>query len=450
MITKIEVDGFKSLTDFDLCLNTGLNILVGPNGAGKTNIILFFEFLSNIFSNQIGNAISNVGGAGFIFQKIGKEDYKDTITCKIYGSYKAEPDQHIIYEYSFQIKISFENDDIFYSHQNIKIGLTSQFWKTPDAPEYPTKWDIDISYSFKGNKQDQLTIHNINKETIKTRFIRTEVQQELEDDLKEYLSHPEPAHNSIIGNIASLDDDFYPIKFDLQGGENFSISPSKVRESEDSATPPGIKKDGSGLATTLYAIKKRRPIINPATGRFWLAKAIFSTTTFNLTSLDKITNYLKLANPTITNLDVENDPFSNKLIIKVFIKTGDYESVLPLSSMSDGTIKWLTLITAILTSKTIFSIEEPENFLHPWMQAEIANIMRNHLEEKQTPAFVLMTTHSESLLNYARPEEIIIVDLSEGSTRARRISDVDTIREEIANSGFGLGHFYFSNSLINE
>ena len=30
MITKIEVDGLKSLSEFEVCLNSGLNILVGP------------------------------------------------------------------------------------------------------------------------------------------------------------------------------------------------------------------------------------------------------------------------------------------------------------------------------------------------------------------------------------------------------------------------------------
>ena len=44
MITKIKVDGFKSLKNFELELHEGLNILVGPNGSGKTNIVLFFEF----------------------------------------------------------------------------------------------------------------------------------------------------------------------------------------------------------------------------------------------------------------------------------------------------------------------------------------------------------------------------------------------------------------------
>jgi predicted ATPase len=117
--------------------------------------------------------------------------------------------------------------------------------------------------------------------------------------------------------------------------------------------------------------------------------------------------------------------------------------------MSDGTIKWLSLITAILTSRTIFSIEEPENFLHPWMQAEIAQIMRDHISEKKAESFVLMTTHSESLLNSSQPEEIIIVDLKEGRTIAKRIENLQLIRDEISNSGFGLGHFYFSNSIQN-
>ena len=172
--------------------------------------------------------------------------------------------------------------------------------------------------------------------------------------------------------------------------------------------------------------------------------------TYEPDTLKKIISYLRLANKTISKLDVDNDPFDNKLIVKIYIKTGDYEAVLPLSSMSDGTIKWLTLITAILTSKTIFSIEEPENFLHPWMQAEIVNIMRDHIEDKKGYSFVLMTTHSESLLNYSRPEEIIIVDLIDGKTIARRIKNIQLIKDEISNSGIGLGSFYFSNSLQNE
>ena len=76
MITRIEVDGFKSLTDFSLDFQPGLNIMVGPNGAGKTNIIQFLEFLSGIASGFLDKAVNNQGGAGRIFTKIGEDQYE--------------------------------------------------------------------------------------------------------------------------------------------------------------------------------------------------------------------------------------------------------------------------------------------------------------------------------------------------------------------------------------
>lgn len=451
MITKISVDGFKSLKNFDLTLKQGLNILVGPNGAGKTNIILFFEFLSNLTLNQIGNAISSVGGAGSIFQKLGKDNYNDTISATVYGSYQVASRKFIVYEYSFTIKISFEKDNVYYSSQRIQLRTATKFWENPDFKSIRNKWDLDIEFHSPDDTKSDIVLHSFNKSKIKTRFLNSEKasNKEFENNLKEFVLNQSPTYHSIIRTLFPITDFSHPLLTDLRGGETFNIVPSKVRELEDSATPPGIKKDGSGLATTLYAMKKSRTKQNERIIRFWYFMEE-PQKTYNPKTLDKIISYLKLANSTITTLDVDNDPFNNKLKVRISIKTGTYEAMLPLSSMSDGTIKWLTLITGILTSKTIFSIEEPENFLHPWMQAEIANIMRNHLEEKKNQSFVIMTTHSESLLNYAKPEEIIIVDLNNGRTSAKRISNINLLKEEISNSGFGLGHFYFSNVLSNE
>ena len=451
MITKIEVDGFKSLRQFNLSLHQGLNILVGPNGAGKTNIILFFEFLSNLASNQLGNAISNVGGAGSIFQKIGKDKYIDIIKSKIFGSFQLSSKKFIVYEYSFQINISFEKDNVFYSNQELKLRSSTKFWDNPEVSNYRDNWDLHLLFKLPEDGKPELQILSFDKKKFSPRFISPEKKsaKEFESIIKEFILSQNPTYHSIVRCLFPLTDFAYPIFSDLRGGETFNVVPSKVRELEDSATPPGVKKDGSGLATTLYAMKKSRTNQNERMPRFWMhfeepQKA------YNPKTLDKIISFLKAANSTITALDVDNDPFNNKLIVKITISTGDYEAVLPLSSMSDGTIKWLTLITAILTSKTIFSIEEPENFLHPWMQAEIATIMRNHLSEKNSQSFVLMTTHSESLLNHAKPEEIIIVDLTNGKTKARRISNLSAIKDEISNSGFGRGYFYFSNALNDE
>ncbi len=451
MITKIEVNGFKSLTDFKLNMRSGLNILVGPNGAGKTNIVLFFEFLSNLMAYPIGNAVSHIGGAGSIFKKIGKDEYDNEINVKIFGANQIGSKLFLVYEYIFQIRISFEKDNIYYSNQEIRIRTASKFWDSPDSNKYNTNWDLQLVYTYPEEAKGDVEIKHFNLKKLKPRFIPYDKlsKEDFTSNLKSFILSQNPLYNSLVRSLFGITDYLHAIFVDLRGGETFNIVPSKVKEQEDSATPPGIKKDGSGLATTLYAMKKGR-VKSPDRHMRIFYSFDEPERSYSPKTLDKIISYLRLANTTIKDLDVENDPFNNKLIVKIFIETGSYNAVLPLSSMSDGTIKWLTLITAILTSKTIFSIEEPENFLHPWMQAEIANIMRNHLLEKKSYSFVLMTTHSESLLNYAKPEELIIVDLNEGKTTARRVSNLSAIKDEISTSGFGLGHFYFSNALSDE
>ena len=77
----------------------------------------------------------------------------------------------------------------------------------------------------------------------------------------------------------------------------------------------------------------------------------------------------------------------------------------------------------------------------------MCTLMREHLEAKKEASFILMTTHSETLLNAARPEEVIVVDMKHGATRALRVENPDLLREIISDSGFGLGHLYLTNSL---
>ena len=448
MITKIEVDGFKSLSEFELYLNSGLNILVGPNGSGKTNIILFFEFLSKLTTNQVGNAVSSIGGAGSIFKKIGSNKYEPNINFRIYGSKNISKRKVITYEYNATVTTSFEKDNIYYSKQSIRYRTGTKFWTSPNDKGYNrSKWDFILHNNTNEDGTSKINIEKINNKKVKPKFFDfDEEKKTLEENIIELVRNSNPSFKNLIGCLFPfIDEIIFNIHYDLVGGETFNIEPSKVKEIEDVATPPGIQKDGSGLATTLYAMKKSKNKKVHIPDFFYYLD--IPQKTYEPETLKKIVLYLKLANKTITNLDVKNDPFDNKLIVKIFIETGEYDTVLPLSAMSDGTIKWLALITAILTSKTIFSIEEPENFLHPWMQAEIANIMRNHISEKKEHSFVLMTTHSESLLNHSEPNEIVLVDLENGKTNAKRIENIDLVKKEISNSGFGLGHFYFSDSL---
>lgn len=75
--------------------------------------------------------------------------------------------------------------------------------------------------------------------------------------------------------------------------------------------------------------------------------------------------------------------------------------------------------------------------------------MRSVSTEKHSETFVLMTTHSETLLNAARPNEVLVVSMRDGCTIANRPINQEEIMQEISDTGFGLGHMYVTGVLDN-
>lgn len=451
MITKIEVDGFKSLSNFELGLKPGLNILVGPNGAGKTNIVMFFEFLSNLIDSELSEAFSKIGGAGSILRKTGEETYQNDITATIQGRKQLSKKRKLNYTYKFRIELSGHNL-IYFKNQRFTVFVSSSEKKS--GKKVNTIPNLDIEQTITKEMKPEIILHNYDRKKFRTYIMpRQASEKNFEKFIKEYLIGFNLLSNSLVSALIRVLDVPYAfeIRTDLRGGEIFNIIPSEVKKPEDVAKAPGIQKDGSGLAATLYAME-----VGKTRGKFrerlFLPRFMFEKESmgrlFNPKTLKKVIENARLANNSISNIHVVNEPFSNNLNVKINIREdGEKEATLPLALMSDGTIKWMTLITAILTCRNIFSIEEPENFLHPWMQSEIVKIMRNNLKDD---SFVLMTTHSESLLNSAEPEEIIVVSMTDGKTNAKRIKDIKLLKQEISNSGFGLAYFYVSDTIESE
>src|SRR5690242_8075211 len=61
MITRVEVDGFKSLRDFSADLEP-FTVFIGPNSAGKSNIVDALGLLSRLASVSIAEAFKHGRG----------------------------------------------------------------------------------------------------------------------------------------------------------------------------------------------------------------------------------------------------------------------------------------------------------------------------------------------------------------------------------------------------
>ncbi|MBF0520142.1 MAG: AAA family ATPase [Nitrospirae bacterium] len=446
MITRIEVNGFKSLAEFSLDLRQGLNVLVGPNGGGKTNIVLFFEFLSTLVRTDVSEAISRLGGAGAVFRRIGDKNFQETIQATVYGCQLINKNKFCHYKYFFEILFTTELESVVFKKQSLNINIGKSFVEAEDNLNKKILWKIVIEQNFKNDMKPEVIVKAKNPKNF---FLFQDDRKEKNDSnimlqVRNLIARMSSAQVSLLQLLFRFDPIFIPVFQDMVSGEIYNIVPSKVIIPEDSSKAAGIAKDGSGLSATLYAIKMKKGITDRHIPTFYKRNLITKL------SLEDLQKYINLANNSIDAIDVANDTFNNQLKVTLKIVNADYTAILPLSSMSDGTIKWIAMITAVFTTKSMFAIEEPENYLHPLMQSQILDIMRNIHTERRDYSFSLITTHSETILNSCNPEELIVVSFSEGKTYAKRCSNKNELKDEIKRTGFGLGYYYLAGAIENE
>ncbi len=64
-IGHLHVENFRSYSAIDIDLGA-FNVVLGQNASGKSSFIDILRFLRDIERNDLGNAISMQGGAGFL------------------------------------------------------------------------------------------------------------------------------------------------------------------------------------------------------------------------------------------------------------------------------------------------------------------------------------------------------------------------------------------------
>jgi predicted ATPase len=89
--------------------------------------------------------------------------------------------------------------------------------------------------------------------------------------------------------------------------------------------------------------------------------------------------------------------------------------------LSDGTLRWLALLTILLhdTPPPLVCIEEPELGLHPDIIPPLAQLLREASQRMQ----LVVTTHSDALIGEMTdiPEAVIVCEKENGSTMLKRL-----------------------------
>jgi predicted ATPase len=468
---RVTIENFKSIRETSIDLRPGLNILIGPNGSGKTCILSALQFLRDIFREGAAQALALQGGArrayrhgqskmSFSFVKsYGNRICKrKKIACDLYWEIEiaqagSEKLATITHEEIRIIGRSGEKDIRLLSikidrasggQAKIKIKLAKQ-----DAfgRDLFSRWQL-----YKEKNKSALAIQTIKEINYGLSRIKKEPDRSCIPLLIRYDSKLSEINN-LFGFLSE-----------------YNILPDKARESTEQLPFAQMAPDGRSVSEVIDALGKRRydkleqlnhveiyesynvgpiyiypPHINEKMffrRRRYIPYRSRARGSYE-DALDNINQELAAAVKPITHVSVNMDQSNGRRF--VVFKTDRNDTFYP-QEVSDGTIKWLCILVSLFVPfSKVYLLEEPENFMHPWMQQRLISIMREQARQNETIFF--LASHSATILNAALTDEILIVKQGKRGTEVSAISNSQEIKKILADSEFHLGDLWVSGAI---
>lgn len=120
----------------------------------------------------------------------------------------------------------------------------------------------------------------------------------------------------------------------------------------------------------------------------------------------------------------------------------DSDAVFSANQMSDGTLRFVCLVTLLLspTLPSLVVLDEPELGLHPYAIVQLAGLLR----QASTRSQVLIATQSVTLMNQFAIEDLIVVEREGGASTFER---PDPVRLQAWLDEYSLGELWEKNLL---
>jgi predicted ATPase len=155
-----------------------------------------------------------------------------------------------------------------------------------------------------------------------------------------------------------------------------------------------------------------------------LAAFLFRICQTHRASYEKIRDVVRLAAPFFDDFKLRPVPTNPDLIqLEWLQKESDYP--FRASQLSDGTLRFICLATALLqpSPPPTMLFDEPELGLHPYALTLLASLFQQAAQEEgdSFSKQVIVSTQSAPLLNEFAPEDVIVVERTQGQSTFRRL-----------------------------
>lgn len=408
MLTRIEIDGFKTFEDFKMDLNP-FQVILGPNASGKSNFFDALHFLSRLAETDVKSAFRQIRGQPhelFRRQPDGSPGKRMSFAAEVLLDHtrkkhirESDKLEHSRLRYEVTVERQMQAaglEQLVVTHeQMIGIPATRDTWQPGGT--FPSR-----------DFQKKVMLRQTNSRQA-PRFITTEkvdtglpVQVSGKDGPAKFTwQHSSGWDSTILANLAIIDSPHLgALRQELLSWRILQLNPSALHKPSLISDPDQLEPSGGNLAKVLARIERETATPERRTG-----------------DLADLTADLANIVPGVLNLRVSEDDESNYRLELQMKDQQWYNSRV----VSDGTLRILALLAVLYDPKHrgLVCFEEPENGIHPARLKAVIRRLRElvtdpHSEEvAEAPlSQMILSSHSPVVLSCLDDDNIVFFDLT--------------------------------------
>lgn len=430
MLTRLEANNFKNLIDFAVDFGP-VTCLAGPNAVGKSNVFDAIHFLSLLADRTLADAALAIRGSDKETTDLRDLFWTDGHTRAPSFSLAAEMlvDEDVTDEFGrpakatstflrYEVEIGYEPPG--------PNGSLGRLVLLKETLTYLTEGEASKRLKFPHSAAEFRQYAVANKRRTVGGFISTETA---EDGQTEIYIHQDggsrgrpqkaPAATAPRTIVATSNTSATPTilaaRREMQKWRILALEPSSMRSADRFHADPHISPRGDHLAATLY----RLGMAVEASGGS--ADQVYARIAARLSDFVPIIGVSPM-----------RDDVRQLVTLEVTERSG---AVLPARSLSDGTLRFLTLtiLREDPDADGLLCMEEPENGIHPAkMNAMVGLLYGIAVDPKQKPSRnnpmrqVIVATHSPILVQLIQKEDLLFAQ--EAAVRGAFEKPVMTLR----------------------
>lgn len=386
MITRIELDGFKTFQDFSLDLSP-LQVIVGANGVGKSNLFDALQLLGRLADSKVGAAFHELRdevGELFSVRHDGGSADRIRMAVEVLVNQVVRDDWGAIHEVKFpRMRYVLEivrrrdargQEGLFVEHESLApIPRLRDRWTKSNRLMTGSPW---IPAMTGGRSSPFISTQKSRQETFLV------LHQDGSSGRREVLASQ--AERTVLSGARNTE---FPHAFaaaeEMRAWRLLHLAPEILRQPSFSRAPEKLGEGGRNLANVLARMKAADPLLLADVSR-------------------DLSNHL----PEAVQIDVKEDSAAGQMVICAQTEDGRQFSS---RALSDGALRALALVTLRNDPEHggLLCFENPENSVHPSRLKGLTQLLQDlttdfsSSDEEDAPLRqVICNTHSPVFISH--------------------------------------------------